>query len=270
MNKNSSKNKTMKQTALITGASMGLGAEFARLFAEQHINLVLVARNKEKLLALAENFQKKHGIEVKVFACDLSQMNEVQALYDTCMNEHIQIDFLINNAGFGDYALFHQAEYSKLEQMIDLNIKALTKLSHLLVNQMIERGFGRIMHVASTAAFQPGPTMAVYFATKAYVLFLGEAMSNELEGTGVTVTTFCPGATETGFQQAADLHESKLVKNKKLPGAAEVAEYGFKAMMKGELTPIHGTMNYINAMASRFLPRKWVLKIVRMVQDKAS
>ncbi|MBP9933254.1 MAG: SDR family NAD(P)-dependent oxidoreductase, partial [Chitinophagaceae bacterium] len=133
----------MKQTALITGASMGLGAEFARLFAEQHINLVLVARNKEKLMALAETLRNKHGIDVLVFACDLSQMNEVQALYETCENNHIQIDYLVNNAGSGDFALFHEAEYAKLEQMIDLNIKALTKLSHLLVKPMIQRGFGR-------------------------------------------------------------------------------------------------------------------------------
>jgi uncharacterized protein len=154
-----------------------------------------------------------------------------------------------------------------LENMIDLNIKSLTKLTHLFVQPMVAKGYGKIMNVASTAAFQPGPTMAVYYATKSYVLFLGEAIGNELEGTGVTITTLCPGASETGFQNAADLHESKLVKGKKLPTAKEVADFGYKHMMQGSHTVIPGFMNWMNAQAARFLPRQWVLKIVRMVQE---
>lgn len=259
----------MKRTALITGASLGFGVEFAKNFAKDGHNLVLVARSVDKLKALSAEIQSQYGVEVLVMGKDLSKMEQVQSIYDELQAKKIHIDYLVNNAGFGDFAYFHQADYTKLEQMIDLNIKALTKLSHLFVKPMVAKGYGKIMNVASTAAFQPGPTMAVYYATKAYVLYLGEAMKNELEGTGVSVTTLCPGASETGFQNAADLHESKLVKGKKLPTAKEVADFGYKAMMRGEMTVIHGTMNWINAQASRFMPRNWVLKVVRMVQERA-
>lgn len=259
----------MKHTALITGASLGFGVEFAKNFAKDGHNLVLVARSVDKLNALAADIKSQYKVEVLVMGKDLSKMEQVQSVYDELQAKGIHIDYLVNNAGFGDYAYFHEADYVKLEQMIDLNIKALTKLSHLFVKPMVAKGYGKIMNVASTAAFQPGPTMAVYYATKAYVLYLGEAMKNELEGTGVTVTTLCPGASETGFQNAADLHESKLVKGKKLPTAKEVADFGYKAMMRGEMTAIHGTMNWINAQASRFMPRNWVLKVVRSVQEKA-
>jgi uncharacterized protein len=259
----------MKKTALVTGASSGFGVEFARKFAKDGINLVLVARSADKMEALAAELREKHQVEVLVLAKDLGKMDQVQQVYDEVTTKGIQIEYLVNNAGFGDFAYFHEADYSKLEQMIDLNIKALTKLSHLFVRPMVARKSGRILQVASTAAFQPGPTMAVYYATKAYVLYLSEAMSNELEGTGVTVTTFCPGASETGFQGAADLHESKLVKGKKLPTAEEVVAFGYRHMMQGSLTVIPGFMNWMNAQASRFLPRKWVLKVVRMVQERA-
>jgi uncharacterized protein len=258
----------MKKTALITGASLGLGLEFAKNFARDGHNLVLVARSLNKLEAIAADIRQQYGVTVTVMGKDLSNMDEVQSVYDTLQAQGIHIDYLVNNAGFGDFAYFHEAEYAKLENMIDLNIKSLTKLSHLFVKPMLAKKYGKIMNVASTAAFQPGPTMAVYYATKAYVLYLGEAMSNELEGTGVTVTMLCPGATETGFQAAADLGESKLVKGKKLPTAQEVADYGYRHMMKGSMTVVHGLMNRINALAPRFLPRKLVLKVVRMVQEK--
>lgn len=260
----------MKRTAIITGASLGFGVEFARNFAKNNHNLVLVARSVDRLNSLATEIRSQYNVDVLVMGKDLSDMQQVQSVYDELQAKNIHVDYLVNNAGFGDYAYFHEADYAKLEKMIDLNIKALTKLSHLFVRPMVAKNYGKIMNVASTAAFQPGPTMAVYYATKAYVLFLGEAMKNELEGTGVTVTTLCPGASETDFQNAADLHESKLVKGKKLPTAKEVADFGYRAMMKGDLTAIHGTMNWINAQASRFLPRNWVLKVVRKVQEKAN
>lgn len=259
----------MRQTALITGASSGFGVEFARLFARDGHNLILVARSTHKMEKLAQELRLQFQADVLVVGKDLSQMDQVQQLHDELQQKEIVVDYLVNNAGLGDFGYFHEASWNKLEQMIDLNIKALTKLSQLLVKPMVAKGSGRIMHVASTAAFQPGPTMAVYYATKAYVLYLGEAMSNELAGTGVTVTTFCPGATDTDFQRSAEMQQSKLVKGKKLPGAKEVAAFGYKHMMKGSLTVIPGLMNWINAQASRFLPRKAVLKIVRSVQEKA-
>ncbi|TAE73610.1 MAG: SDR family oxidoreductase [Bacteroidetes bacterium] len=258
----------MKKTALITGASSGFGVEFAKLFAKDQHNLVLVARSNDKLQSLAKEITQQYQVEVLVMSKDLSDMTQVQSVYDELKAKNINIDFLVNNAGFGDFGNFDEAEWSKLEQMIDLNIKSLTKLSYLFVQDMKKRGFGKILHVASTAAFQPGPTMAVYYATKAFVLFLGEAMSNELAKTGVTVTNLCPGPAATGFQAAADLGESKLVKGKKLPTAKEIAIFGYKKMNKGSLTVVPGFMNWVNAFAIRFLPRGLVLKMVRSVQDK--
>lgn len=257
-------------TALITGASSGIGLEFAKIFAARNSNLVLVARSAGKLNELSAQLVKEYGITVRVVAADLSRMDEVQQVYDICEQEGIIIDYLVNNAGFGDFGFFIENDWNKTEQMIDLNIKSLTKLCRLFAPAMAARKSGRILNVASTAAFQPGPTMAVYYATKSYVLFLSEALSNELKDSGVTVTCLCPGATESGFQSAAAMEESALVKGKKLPAAAEVALFGYKAMMKGKLTVIHGVMNYLMANSVRFTPRAWVLPIVRKVQGHAS
>ena len=154
--------------------------------------------------------------------------------------------------------------------MFDLNIKSLTKMCHLFIPDMVQRKSGKVLNVASTAAFQPGPKMAAYYATKSYVLFLSEALYNELQGTGVHVTCLCPGNTESGFQSVANLEESATVKGKKLPTAKEVATFGYKAMMKNKLTVIHGMKNFIIANASRLTPRKMVLSIVRKMHGHAS
>jgi len=256
-------------TALITGASSGIGLELAKEFAKHKHDLVLVARSEDRLNSLADDLKADHRITVHVLARDLSNLKEVDEVYAYTQFQNLQIDYLVNNAGFGDYAYFYEADWNKLNAMLDVNIKALTRLSWLYVKDMVKSKSGRIMNVASTAAFQPGPTMAVYYATKSYVLLLSEAMANELEGKGVTVTALCPGATESGFQQAADLHESKLVKGKKLPSSAEVAGYGYKAMMKGKKVAIHGFMNYLLAQSPRFFPRNMITKVVRAVQEKA-
>jgi uncharacterized protein len=182
-------------TALITGASSGIGLEFAKTFAAAKNNLVLVARSEGKLNVLANELKMAHGIAVKVISTDLSSMDEVQRVYDTCKAENIVVDYLVNNAGFGDFGFFVESDWDKTAQMIDLNIKSLTKMCRLFIPDMLERKAGKIMNVASTAAFQPGPTMAVYYATKSYVLFFSEAICNELQGTGVSVTCLCPGAT---------------------------------------------------------------------------
>ena len=203
------------KTALITGASSGIGLEFAKVFAKEKNNLVLVARSKDKLEQLASDIRKDYAVQVKVINADLSNMEEVQMVYDTCKAENIEVEYLINNAGFGDFGYFAQSDWKKTEQMIDLNIKSLTKFCRLFIPDMVARKSGKILNVASTAAFQPGPTMAVYFASKSYVLFLSEALYSELQGTGVNVTCLCPGATESGFQQAADMEHSNLFENKK-------------------------------------------------------
>jgi short-subunit dehydrogenase len=257
-------------TALITGASSGIGLEFAKIFAAADNNLVLVARSGGKLIELADELRKKHEISVRVIGADLSKMAEVQKVYDTCKAYDIQIDYLVNNAGFGDFGFFIESDWYKTEQMLDLNIKSLTRMCHLFIPGMVQRKSGKVLNVASTAAFQPGPTMAVYYASKSYVLSLSEAIYNELQGTGVHITCLCPGATESGFQSVANLQESALVKGKKLPTAKEVATFGYKAMMKNKLTVIHGIKNFIMVNAVRFAPRKMVLSIVRKVQGHAS
>jgi uncharacterized protein len=255
-------------TALITGASSGIGMELAKKFAMHQHDLVLVARSEDKLRELAADLQLKYSIHVKVIVKDLGDMKETEDVYQFCKQSGITIDYLINNAGFGDFALFMEADWEKIEQMIELNVKSLTRMCRLFVPDMVQRGNGRIMNVASTASFQPGPYMAVYYGTKAFVLHLSEAMAEELKDSGVKVTALCPGPTESGFQQVAAWENSRMIKGKKLPSSAEVAGFGYKMMMKGRRVAIHGFMNKFMALGYRFLPRKWVVKMVKWVQKE--
>jgi uncharacterized protein len=255
-------------TALITGASSGIGLALANIHASKGDNLILVARNQAKLLQLKQLLSTQYNIAVHIIPADLSTPNIAESIFTATQAIGLPITYLINNAGFGDFGLFYESNWAKQQQMIELNITTLTQLTHIYLPTMIAQGHGKIMNVASTAAFQSGPTMAVYYATKAYVLHFSEAIANELKGTGVTVTALCPGATESGFQAAAAMEESKLVKGKKLPTSKEVAEYGYKAMMKGKVVAIHGVMNYILANSVRFMPRAAVVAITRIMQDK--
>jgi len=257
------------KTALITGASGGTGEAFARLFAKDHINLVLVARSGEKLKKLALELEQQYHIKATVLIQDLSFMEQVETVFKELTNLGIHVDYLINNAGFGDYAYFNETAWLKQEEMINLNIQALTRLTHLFLPGMIKNGYGKILNMASTAAFQPGPGMSVYFASKAYVLHFSEAIAYELKGTGVTVTACCPGAFESGFQLASSMEESKLVKGKKLPSAASIAFFGYRHMMKGTTVCIPGLMNYMLANAVRFSPRNLVVWIAGKMQEKA-
>ena len=259
----------MKNTALITGASNGIGLELAKVHASKGGDLVLVARNKTKLDQLKAELESQFKVSVYTIGKDLSANNSAQEVYDETTKQNIQIDYLINNAGFGDFGMFAETEWNKELQMINLNITTLTQFTKLYLQDMVKRKSGKIMNVASTAAFQSGPTMAVYYATKAYVLSFSEAVDNEVSGKGVTVTTLCPGPTESGFQAAAAMEESNLVKGKKLPTAKEVAEYGYSSMMKGKTVAIHGMMNWIMANSVRFTPRALVVKLTRKIQDKA-
>jgi uncharacterized protein len=256
-------------TALVTGASNGIGLELARIHASKGGNLVLVARNLEKLNDIKAELEKKFNIKVYIIGKDLSKLDAALEVYNETNQQKIQVDYLINNAGFGDFGMFVETDWQKELQMINLNITTLTQFTKLYVQDMVKRGNGKIMNVASTAAFQSGPTMAVYYATKAYVLSFSEAVDNEVSDKGVTVTTLCPGATESGFQAAAAMEESALVKGKKLPSAKEVAEYGYTSMMNGKTVAIHGMMNYIMANSVRFTPRAMVVKLTRLIQDKA-
>jgi short-subunit dehydrogenase len=258
----------MKNTALITGASNGIGLELAKIHASKGGDLVLVARNTAKLEELKSTLESQYNVAVHIIGKDLSLPHSAHEIHAETSQHNIQIDYLINNAGFGDYGMFAETDWNREEQMINLNMTTLTLFTKLYLQDMMKRGSGKIMNVASTAAFQSGPTMAVYCATKAYVLSFSEAVSNEVKDKGITVTTLCPGATETGFQAAGGLDDSPLFNGKKLPTAREVATYGYAAMIKGKSVAIHGIMNAILAGSVRFMPRAIVLKISRKMLGK--
>jgi len=258
----------MKKTALITGSTSGIGFELAYIHARQEGNLVLIARSKDKLEQIKKDLESNYKINVYIIEKDLSLKDSAKDVYDELVKNKITVDYLINNAGFGDYGFFNDADWGKLERMINLNITALTHLTKLFLKDMIKRGDGKIMNVASTAAFQSGPTMAVYFATKAYVLSFSEAINNEVQNSGVTVTVLCPGATQSGFQAAASQQESRMVKGRKLISSKAVAEFGYNAMLKGKAVAIQGILNYLVANSIRFFPRSMVVKLTRFIQDK--
>ena len=200
------------QTVLITGASGGIGYELAKLFARDHYNLVLVARSTDRLNSVAAEFQAQFGIAVKAIALDLAAVPAPKFLFDQLQREGVAVDVLVNNAGFGVFGEFAGRPEEEILGQIQLNVMALTHLTRLFLPPMLERRSGKIMNVASTAAFQPGPLMAVYYATKAYVLSFSEALANEVAGSGVVVSCFCPGATDTEFQKRAGMENSRLFK----------------------------------------------------------
>ena len=255
----------MKQTALITGASGGIGMEFARIFAEKNYDLVLVARSADKLQQLAAELR---NVSVTIIAKDLSKVDAPKEVYDEMKRKNSGVDVLINNAGFGDFGFFHETKWEKEAMMIDLNVRSLTQMTKLFGRDMVDRKSGKILNVASTAAFQPGPTMAVYYATKAYVWSFSIAIANEWKDFGVTVTCLNPGPTESGFQEASNIVDSKLVKGKKLPAAHEVAEFGYNALMSGKTSVIHGFKNQILAFGAKVSPGKLAAGIARNLQEK--
>jgi short-subunit dehydrogenase len=245
-------------TALITGASSGIGLEISRVLARDH-DVVLAARSAGPLQQLAAEL----GGNARVVIADLSEPAGATKL----ATEAPDVDVLVNNAGFGDFGSFATAAPEKIDQMIVLNVGSLTGLCRAYLPGMLDRGTGRIMNVASTAAFQPGPLMAVYYATKAYVLSFTEALAEETRGTGVTVTALCPGPTASGFQAGAAMEHSKLVHGKKLPTAASVAAFGVKAMQRGDVVAVPGLSNKIMATSIRFSPRPVVRRLVHKMQE---
>lgn len=259
-----------KQTALITGASGGIGLELAREFAQGGHDLVLVARSEGKLQALATELAKAHGIQATVMTADLAVAGSAATLVKALEGRGLTIDVLVNNAGYGLYGKFVETDTEMELKMIQLNIGSLTHLTKLLLPGMVARKQGRVLNVASTAAFQPGPLMAVYYATKAYVLSFSEALGNEVSGTGVTVTALCPGPTTSGFQVVAAMEESKLVKGRKIMSAQAVAKIGYQATLRGKRVVIPGVLNKLMAQSVRFTPRNMVTAMVRSIQERAS
>jgi len=258
---------TDRKTALITGASFGIGLEFARIFAREGYNLVLVARSADRLRQLASEVEKAHGVRSLILATDLTEPGASAYVLDQTTRAGIQVDVLVNNAGFGQYGFFAENDLEQCLRQIQLNVTTLTHLTRLYLPGMIERRNGRILNVASTAAFQPGPLMAVYFASKAYVLHLSEALANELYGSGVTVTCLCPGATATEFHKRAHATSMNLLKFGAMD-ARTVAEDGYRALIAGKPVMISGFKNWLLAQSVRFSPRCLVTAIARKIQEE--
>ena len=253
----------MGNTALITGASSGIGTEFARLHAARGGDVVLVARREDALNAIKTELEKEHGITATVIVSDLAEPNAAEKIFAATEAAGLQIDVLINNAGFGGHGKFHERELAKDQAMMQVNMGALVDLTHLYVAGMVRRKSGRILQVASTAGMMPGPLQAVYYATKSFVISFSQAIAEELAGTGVTSTALCPGAVETGFVEAGELEGAALFEK---PGASpqSVAACGYEAMLNGELVKINEpSLNFALGWVIPFLPRKLVLKMSR-------
>ena len=261
----------MTEYALITGASSGIGQELARIAAANNMNLILLARNAEKMMQLRTELEGQYPIKVLAVGCDLTKPDAVEKIAALLNGRNIIPDMLINNAGFGMYGSFDKIGVDTEANMIQLNITSLTDLTKVIYRQMRSKGKGKILNVSSIAGFMPGPWMAVYHATKAYVLSFSEALAIEARNHGITVTALCPGPTETNFENRASAGTGiKIFQNfGKLPTAKQVAEYGWKSMMKGKTVAIHGKKFRWLIFLIRFLPRKLVVNITGKMQMPA-
>jgi len=251
--------------ALVTGASAGIGKELARVLAHDH-NLILTARRVEELNALAAELRAAHAATCHVFPADLADPHGPRQLFDTVTAAALSVDVLVNNAGFGDHGLFADADLSKLLRMIQVNVTALTELTGLFLPAMRARGRGKLLNVGSVAGFQPGPLMAVYYATKAYVNSLSEALDDELSRTGITVTCLCPGPTQSEFRTVAGIRQGFSVAQ--AMDTRVVAEAGVRGMKRGKRIVIPGFRNRLLIFVERFLPRRVVTAAVRWMQQK--
>jgi short-subunit dehydrogenase len=243
------RNPAQGQTALITGASSGIGYELSKLFARDGFNLVLVARSSGALDRVAEKLRSAFKVSVRTLAKDLSNPRVPAELYADLTRDGITVDVLVNNAGYGVYGKFIETDLGEELGMLQVNMVSLTHLTKLFLPEMVARGQGGVLNVASTAAFQPGPLMAVYYATKAYVLSFTEALANEVKGTGVRVTVLCPGPTRSDFQARAQMEQSRLIHHRKLMDAGTAAEIGYAGFMKGRPLVIPGTVNKLLAQS---------------------
>ncbi len=253
----------MQRTALITGASSGIGLELARLFAADKWDVALIARTEPKLREIAAKLEQEHGITAHVVVADLARAGAPTEIMTTLTDRGIAIDALVNNAGFGLAGEFAKTDLTAELEMIQVNVTALTHLTKLVLPPMVERKRGAILNVASTASFQPGPLMAVYYATKAYVLYFSEAIADELRDTGVTVTALCPGPTGTGFASAANMEASRLFKMTRPARSSDVARAGYEAMKRGARVVVPGMKNKLLTQSVRMSPRRLVTAIVR-------
>lgn len=261
------KKDKMKQTVLITGASSGIGLEFARIFAREGFDLILAARNKAKLTQIANELTEKFNISCHLIPIDLGTNGAGAMLYRELTRKRLSVDILVNNAGIGDGGEFVKTDIHKMLSMLHLNVVTLTHLIRLIGADMVKRGSGRILNVASVAGFFPGPLMAVYYATKAYVVSFSYSLHEELKGTGVSVTALCPGPTATGFQKAAGMAESWLFR-RQMMSAERVAQVGFAGLMKGKRLVVPGSVHGLQVFLSRFAPFAITAPVIKRMHQK--
>lgn len=255
------------KTALITGASSGIGLELAHLFARDGYRLVLLARNRNTLRQIGDDLQARYSVTVRIAPKDLAHPATPTELYQELQEAGVVLDVLVNNAGFGLSGAFQTTDWNMENEMMQVNMVAATHLTKLFLPQIRARE-GKIMNVASTAAFQPGPFMSVYYASKAYLLSFSEALAEELEGSGVTVTCLCPGPVKTNFQRRAYLEGTAMVNSPLLVDVREVARLGYEGMMQGRRLVIPGWKNRAGVELLRISPRAVVTKVVRRLQEK--
>ena len=248
------------RTALVTGASGGIGLDLARLLAADGFDVVLVARSKDPLEELAEELRGRHSVTAHVLVKDLADPAAPQQIYDELASRSIAVEVLVNNAGFGVHGAFHESDLDQELALLQVNIVALTHLTKLFLRGMVGRRSGRIMQVASTAAFVPGTYMSCYYASKAYVLSHAVAMARELRRSGVVISILCPGPTRTGFQKRAGMEEARLFRLKSMDSMT-VARAGYEGLMKGKLIVVPGLVNKLTTFASRFAPRMLLAKV---------
>lgn len=260
--------KQKNQIALVTGAASGLGFELALLLAKDNYDLILADVDAEKLRKAKETITSEYPSEVQLIIKDLSRSNIAEQIFQDINGK--PIDVLINNAGFGIFGSFNDTDWQREMDMLNLHVMTTTHLTKLVLKGMVERGSGKILNMSSLAAFQPGPLMSLYYASKAYILSFSEAIANELKGTGVTVTCLCPGQTKTCFQDVVS-NGSQSLNNKikfNIGSAKEVAEYGYEAMLKGKVVAIPGNINKFLSKLPRFVSRNTATAIIRKIQEK--
>jgi uncharacterized protein len=257
-------NHPHSRIALITGASGGIGHALAHEFAKGGYGVVLAARSAGKLEVLATELRSRFKVQATVMAADLETPDGAQKLHADVKGRGLTLSVLANNAGYGTFGEFKDSDLAAQLAMMQLNMGTVVALTRLFLPDLLATR-GKLLNVASTAAFQPGPYMAVYFASKAFVLSFSEALAAELDGSGVAVTALCPGATQSGFEQRADMGRSALFKGRKLPTSEDVAAAGYAALQRGQRVYVHGAMNRVMAQAIRFTPRRMATTIAKRI-----
>lgn len=257
-----------RRIAIITGASSGIGVDLADLFARDGHDLLLVARRREALEAVARSLSERYGVVCDAFPADLARRLDRERLATRVRSMDARVDALVNNAGIGTHGYFHETDLERELEIIDVNVAALTHLTKIVLPGMLARRRGRILNVSSVAAFQPGPLMAVYYASKAYVQSFSEALSEEVAGTGVSVTALCPGPTVTEFHSQAGIHPKAPAGGAPLMISREVAEAGYRGVNSGKRVVVAGVRNKVVVLANRLLSRRRITRIVRRIQER--